>query len=397
MRPRWKRAGRAALTAALIAVGMTAQACGQPSGPVTPTGETPAETGWRLAEVTRGLMHPWGAVWLPDGRTMLITEREGRPRVVEDGVLRRDVVEGVPEVFASGQGGLMDVALHPDFERTRWVYLTMSTGSGQANRTELVRGRLREDLSRLEDVERLFRVNADKRGGQHFGSRLLWLEDGSLLMSVGDGGNPPIRHDGRLIREFAQDTSWQLGKVLRMNENGEALDDSPFAGDDEGDPYVYSYGHRNIQGMAIRPGTTEVWATEHGARGGDELNLIRPERNYGWPEVTYSVEYRGPRISDETSREGMVDPLVVWTPCIAPSGLAFYEGEDFPEWQGDLFAGGLVLRQIRRIDFEDGDIAGQTTLQLDDRGRWVGTGPDGEMYVLTDEIDGGLFRIEPTR
>jgi glucose/arabinose dehydrogenase len=185
-----------------------------------------------------------------------------------------------------------------------------------------------------------------------------------------------------------------------MTDDGEVPADNPFAGDDDPktDPYVYTYGHRNIQGMALRPGTGEVWATEHGARGGDELNRLTKGANYGWPRATYSREYFGPRISDRTSMEGAVDPAVVWTPCIAPSGLTFYTGSEFPEWKGDLLAGGLVLKQIRRVKFgDDGKIVGQTTLQFEDRIRWVEQGPDGGIYVLTDEIDGELFRIVPDR
>ncbi len=383
-----------------LSIVLAAVACAQPlSGPVEQTGATAAETGWRLSEVTRGLMRPWGAVWLPDGRTMLVTEREGRLRVIEDGRLRGEPVEGIPldDLFANNQGGLLDVSVHPDFDENRWVYMTLSTGTNRANRTELVRGRLSEDLSRLEDAKTIFRVSLDKPGSQHFGSRLLWLPDGTLLMSVGDGGNPPIRIDGEFIRERAQDLSAHLGKILRMDEDGNPVESSPFAGDEDASPHVYAYGLRNVQGMAIRPGTDEVWATSHGARGGDEANLIRAGSNYGWPEVTYSREYFGPRISRATSRDDVVDPEVVWTPCIAPSGLTFYTGDAFPDWRGDMFAGGLVLRQIRRVDFEGGRIVGQTTLQLEDRVRWVGMGPDGGLYVLTDEIDGGLYRIEPER
>ncbi|MEM9662465.1 MAG: PQQ-dependent sugar dehydrogenase [Planctomycetota bacterium] len=384
---------------AAMVVGVVAAAglasCSQPEGPVTPTGETALETGWTMTEISIGLMKPWGAAWLPDGETILVTEKEGRLRVIENGQLRGTVVKGVPEdVYASGQGGLMDIQLHPEFEDNRLVYMTLSTGTRQANRTELIRGRLNADLSALEDVERLFKVSSDKQGGQHFGSRILWLDDGTLLMSIGDGGNPPTELDGEFIRNKALDTTSHLGKVLRMDADGNPVDGAPFAGEGA-DPLVYSFGHRNIQGMAIRPGTDEVWASEHGARGGDELNVITAGANYGWPEVTYSIEYWGPKISDETEREGTVQPEVVWTPCIAPSGLTFYTGDAFPEWQGDLFAGGLVLRQIRRVDLEDGDIVGETTLQFEDRIRWVGMGPDGGLYVLTDEIDGGLYRIDP--
>ncbi|MEM1331339.1 MAG: PQQ-dependent sugar dehydrogenase [Planctomycetota bacterium] len=386
--------------AAVLAASMLAMtACGQPSGPITPTGETARETGWTLTEVTIGLMHPWGATWLPDGKTMLVTEREGRLRVIRDGQLQLHMIDGLPEdLFASGQGGLLDVEVHPEFSENRLVYMTMSTGTRNANRTELVRGRLNEDMTELENVETVFRVSPDKSGGQHFGSRILWLGDGSLLLSIGDGGNPPVSFEGEPIRKLAQDLRRPHGKVLRMDEDGNPLDDSPFASDDDPDtnPLIYAYGLRNVQGMAVRPGTDEIWVTSHGARGGDEVNLIAPGSNYGWPEVTYSVEYWGPKISDLTERDDVVQPVVVWTPCIAPSGLTFYTGDAFPEWKGDMFAGGLVQRQIRRLDFEDGRIVGQTTLQLEDRVRWVGMGPDGGLYVLVDETDGGLYRVDPT-
>jgi glucose/arabinose dehydrogenase len=369
-----------------------------PSGPLEPVGQTPKESGWKALTVTSGLMHPWSAVWLPDGKTMLVTEREGRLRVVVDGKLRMDMVEGLPEnIFASGQGGLLDLALHPKFSENRLVYLTFSTGSGRANHTALARGKLSDDLKRLTDTKVIFRVGQKKRGGQHFGSRLLWCKDGTLLMSIGDGGNPPIKLDGRLIRLNAQDLSKHLGKVLRMDEDGKPVGDNPYAsdGDPDTDAYVWTYGHRNIQGLARHPDTGEVWATEHGARGGDELNLLQKGANYGWPRATYSREYFGPRISDTTTMKGALHPKVVWTPCIAPSGLTFYTGTDFPDWEGDLLAGGLVKRQIRRIHFQDGKIVGQTTLQFEDRIRWVEIGPDGGLYVLTDEIDGRLLKLVP--
>jgi glucose/arabinose dehydrogenase len=368
-----------------------------PKGPIDTIGKTPLEKGWKAITITGGLMHPWSAAWLPDGKTMLVTEREGRLRVVRSGKLQMDPVKGLPNVLPMDQGGLLDIALHPDFKENRMVYLTYSSGSRLANRTALARGRINEKLTELTDVKKLFQVSQAKQGGQHFGSRLLWLDDGTLLMSVGDGGNPPLKLNGRFIRLNAQDLSSQLGKILRLDENGKPPADNPFAddGDSKTDPYIWSYGHRNIQGLGIDPKSREVWATEHGARGGDELNIIRKGQNYGWPKATYSVEYFGPRISDRATLEEAIDPAVVWTPCIAPSGLMFYTGPEFPGWQGDLLAGGLVLRQIRRIDFEDDKIVGQTTLQFEDRIRWVGQGPDGGIYVLTDEVDGKLLRIVP--
>ncbi len=366
-------------------------------GPVDPTGKTPLETGWKAVTITGGLMRPWSAVWLPDGRTLLVTEREGRLRVVRDGELRTDAVKGLPDVLPLDQGGLLDIALHPDFTKNRRVYMTYSAGRRQANRTTLARGRINEEHTELTEVETLFQVSQAKQGGQHFGSRLLWLDDGTLLMSIGDGGNPPLQLDGRLIRLNAQELSSHLGKVLRLDEDGKPPADNPFVddGDPRTDPYIWTYGHRNIQGLAIHPESRAVWATEHGARGGDELNLLRKGQNYGWPEATYSVEYFGPRISETTTLDGAMNPAVVWTPCIAPSGLLFYTGPEFPRWKGDLLAGGLVLRQIRRIDFENGKIVGQTTFQFEDRIRWVGQGPDGGIYVLTDEVDGKLLRIVP--
>ncbi|QDU70911.1 PQQ-dependent sugar dehydrogenase [Mucisphaera calidilacus] len=367
-----------------------------PVGPITPTGESPAATGWRTETVVEGLSHPWSVLWLPDDQTMLITERSGSLRLARDGELSNHRVEGLPDILAYGQGGLMDISLHPDFEQNRLLYFTYVSGVRKANRTTLTRGVLSRDLKRLDDVEVLFRVSQDKSGGQHFGSRLLWLSDGTLLMSVGDGGNPPTKVGGHFSRLNAQVKTSHLGKTLRLTENGEPAGGNPFVNDSDAAPHLYSYGHRNIQGMAIDPATQRIYATEHGSRGGDELNLITPGTNYGWPAVTYSIEYWGPRISDDASAPGMQDPMVVWTPCIAPSGLCFYTGDRYPGWQGDLFAGGLALRQIRRVDLEDGRVVGQETLKLGQRVRDVRQGPDGYLYVLTDEGNGKLLRIVPT-
>ncbi len=380
-----------------LSISLVCYAANPPRGPIEPIGKTPLETGWKAVTITGGLMRPWSAAWLPDGKTLLVTEREGRLRVVLDGELRMDVVTGVPEVLPLGQGGLLDIALHPNFTKNRWIYMTYSAGRRRANRTMLARGRINESLTELTEVKTLFQVAQAKRGGQHFGSRLLWLDDGTLLMSIGDGGNPPLQLAGRLVRLNAQDLSSHLGKTLRLDEEGKPLANNPFAedGDPMTDPHIWTYGHRNIQGLALHPKSRSVWATEHGARGGDELNLLQEGQNYGWPKATYSVEYFGPRISETTTLAGARDPLTVWTPCIAPSGLTFYTGHEFPQWQGDLLAGGLVLRQIRRIEFENGKIVGQTTMQFEDRIRWVGQGPDGGIYVLTDEIDGKLLRIVP--
>jgi glucose/arabinose dehydrogenase len=333
--------------------------------------------------------------WLPDGR-ILVTERGGTVSIVRNGRLENDAIEGAPESAEIGQGGLMDISVHPDFVRNKLVYMTLSTGSSRANRTCLVRAKLEGD--RLTDVTTIYQNPRDKPGGQHFGSRVLWLPDKTLLLSVGDGGNPPARLDGQLIRNFAQDPSYHFGKILRLTEEGRPAPGNPFAGDGPAAAYVYTLGHRNIQGLARDPRSGRVWASEHGARGGDEVNMIVRGANYGWPLATFSVEYAGPKISDKTSIKGMKDPIVVWTPCPAPSGLAFYTGDKYPGWKGDLFSGGLVGQDVRRIDLDDeGNVLGQERLTIGARVRDVRQGPDGYLYVLTDEVNGRLLRIEPAR
>lgn len=366
--------------------------CAPVEGPVRPTADVPEAGGWRAGVVVDGLEHPWSIAWLPDG-SALITERPGRLRLLRDGGLVSEPIAGLPPILSHGQGGLLDVVLHPDFERNRLVYLTFATGTPDANRTALARGRL--DGDRLRDVEVIFE-NADaKSGGQHFGSRLVWLPDTSLLMSIGDGGNPPTSFEGGNIRDQAQRLETHFGKILRLTEDGRPHPDNPFVARKGARPEIYSYGHRNIQGLARDPASGRVWANEHGSRGGDELNLIEPGQNYGWPEVTYSMEYRGPRVSDETSRPGVVDPLINWTPSKAPSGLAFYTGDRYPGWQGNLFSGSLVFGQIRRIVLDGAKVVDEEKLTIGNRVRDVRQGPDGYLYVLIDSGEGSLLRIEP--
>jgi glucose/arabinose dehydrogenase len=366
--------------------------CAPVEGPVRPTADVPEAGAWRAGVVVDGLEHPWSIAWLPDG-SALITERPGRLRLLRNGGLVSEPIAGLPPILSHGQGGLLDVVLHPDFERNRLVYLTFATGTPDANRTALARGRL--DGDRLRDVEVIFE-NADaKSGGQHFGSRLVWLPDTSLLMSIGDGGNPPTSFEGGNIRDQAQRLETHFGKILRLTEDGRPHPDNPFVDRKGARPEIYSYGHRNIQGLARDPASGRVWANEHGSRGGDELNLIEPGQNYGWPEVTYSMEYRGPRVSDETSRPGVVDPLINWTPSKAPSGLAFYTGDRYPGWQGNLFSGSLVFGQIRRIVLDGAKVVDEEKLTIGNRVRDVRQGPDGYLYVLIDSGEGSLLRIEP--
>jgi glucose/arabinose dehydrogenase len=358
-----------------------------------PSAEQPS--GYALVPVVENLEHPWGLAWLPDG-DLLITERPGRLRIVRDGNLDPNPISGVPEVLASGQGGLLDIALHPDFANNRLVYLTYASGDSQRNRTEVARAEF--DGTALQDLEVIFSVNREKYDTQHFGSRLVWLPDGTLLVSIGDGGNPPVELDGDLIRKQAQNLKAYLGKIIRINDDGTIPDDNPFASNSEAAPAVWSYGHRNIQGIAYDPQRNQVWASEHGARGGDELNLVQAGKNYGWPLVSYSREYStGEPVAPSQSQPGMVDPKIVWPTTVAPSGLAVYTGEVFPDWQGNLFAGGLRTGHVHRIAVDDsGNATELETIAIDQRVRDVRQGPDGLLYVLTDEGAGQLLRIEPT-
>jgi aldose sugar dehydrogenase len=347
----------------------------------------------RQTVLIRGLERPWSMVWLPDG-SMLITERPGRLRVVRNGVLEPTPIAGVPEVLALGQGGLMDISLHPRFAQNRQIYLTYAQGTNEANRTRLARATF--DGKALSNVRVIFEVSQTKTGGQHFGSRLIWLPDGTLLLAIGDGGNPPLELDGSLIRQQAQNLKSHLGKIVRLKDDGSIPEDNPFVNNPQADPAIWSYGHRNIQGLTFDPLKRRVWATEHGSRGGDELNLVEGGKNYGWPLATHSQEYSGGEISSHKSLPGTIDPKLVWTPAIAPSGLIVYRGNRFRQWQGDLFAGGLVGKNVRLLELDEaGGVIEKESIEIGKRVRDVRQGLDGLIYVLTDEIDGELIRLEP--
>jgi glucose/arabinose dehydrogenase len=361
------------------------------SAPIS--GDVPEASGWRIEIVADGLRHPWSIAWLPDG-SALVTEREGRLRLIEEeGKLDPNPISGLPTLLALGQGGLLDVSLHPDFGSNRFVYLTFTAGSPEANRTALARGRLDGRVLRGTDV--IFRNADPKAGGQHFGSRMLWLPDKSLLLSIGDGGNPPLSFGGKHIRDQAQNPGTHFGSILHLKDDGTPHADNPLAARSDARPEIWTIGHRNIQGMTRDPLSGRVWATEHGARGGDELNLIEGGKNYGWPIVTYSNEYWGPRISEETSRPGMADPKLVWTPSKAPSGLSFCTSDVYPAWKGDLFSGALKFQQVRRIHLDGTRVVKEEKLTVGQRVRDVRQGPDGYLYLLTDEVKGALLRILP--
>ena len=363
-------------------------------GPVTPADPTalPLTQGWSAEPIVNGLEHPWAVAWLPNG-DMLITERPGRLRIVRDGKLDPKPIAGLPPILALRQGGLLDVAPHPDFTKNKLIFLTYAAGTEEANSTRVLRAKL--DRGRLSEVKEIFRASPDKAAGFHFGSRLLWLPDGTLLVTLGDGG----RH-----RDRAQDLGAHFGKIVRMTIDGAAPADNPFNARTDALPHVWSYGHRNVQGIARDPATGRIFATEHGAQGGDELNLVRAGADFGWPSATYAVEYGQERkpISPRQSAPGMDDPLAVWTPSIAPSGLAFYTGALFPEWRGDIFAGALLTGArtnpggIIRVRINaDGKAIGMERIALNARIRDVRQGPDGALYALTDEAQGQLLRISP--
>ena len=365
------------------------------AAPIVIDGDVPAEGGYRLVTVAEGLEHPWGLAWLPNG-DLLITERPGRLRLIRNERLLENPIAGIPKVYDSGQGGLLDLCIDPRFNDNGRLFFTYAHGNVTSNRTRVASATLKGMI--LENWRVIFEVSTAKVGNQHFGSRMAWLPDGTLLVTIGDGGNPPVRLDGDWIRKQAQNRAVHLGKVIRINADGSIPADNPFIDTPGADPFIWSYGHRNIQGILYDPLRKAVWASEHGALGGDELNRVQAGQNFGWPEVTYSREYLGGlKISEFTSLPGMQDPQLVWMVAIAPSGIALYSGKPFANWQGDLFVGGLKSQDIRRIDLDpDGNLIGQTALRIGQRVRDVRQGPDGLLYVLTDESNGSLIRLEPT-
>jgi aldose sugar dehydrogenase len=382
-------ARRVAVVAVCLGLVGTVLAQVGPAGPPSPA------RGWRAETLLTGIQNPWGMVFLRDGRP-LITGKNGTLHVYQQGRFHRIPTDPLPQLFTGGQGGLLDIALHPNYPERPWVYMTMSQGTEMENRTVLVRGSF--DGHRLSNIETLFRVQPDKSQGEHFGSRLLWMPDGTLLMTVGDGGNPPLRIGGMLAREQAQNLGSHLGAILRLTEDGLAAPDNPFVDRDGALPEIWSYGHRNIQGIAREPESGRIWVNEHGPRGGDELILVQPGQNHGWPLQTWGIDYRTGERFGRRNMEGKVDPHIVWTPAVAPSGLEFYTGQHFPNWRGSLFSGGLAGQDVRRIALDaQGNVLGQTRIHIGRRVRDIRQGPDGHLYVLTDEQNGRLIRIVPDR
>jgi glucose/arabinose dehydrogenase len=329
-----------------------------------------------LETVAEGLDHPWSLAFLPDG-TMLVTERAGNLRTIgADGKLSEPISD-LPEVAAVGQGGLLDIALHPKFEETRLVFLSFAEPRGDGkNAVSVMRGRLSEDLRSLTDVKIIFREQPAYKGGAHFGSRLAFDRTGALFVTTGDRLN---------LRPLVQQTDNHIGKIIRITEDGGIPPDNPKI---EGWlPEIWSIGHRNLQGATIHPETGQLWTTEHGAKGGDELNHPEAGKNYGWPVITYSREYSGEKIGEGlTEKDGMEQPVHVWTPSIGPSGMVFYTGDKYPQWKGNLFVGSLALKHLARLEMKDGKVVAEEKL-FDGYARFrdVRQGPDGHLYLLTDE------------
>ena len=349
---------------------------------------------YRVVTVVEGLEHPWSIAFLPGG-DMLVTERPGRLRIVRNGTLLADPVPGVPEILAQGQGGLMEVVPHPDFASNRLLYLSFSKpyADGDGATTAVVRGRFEND--HLTGVEEIF--EAVSRGRGHYGSKLAFDSDGFLFITVGDRMAPPR---GDLEAHPAQDVSNNHGTTNRLHDDGRVPADNPFVGRDGARPEIWSYGHRNPQGLAIHPETGDVWITEHGPQGGDEVNLVRPGLNYGWPVVGYGVNYRsGSAIHEGTHREGMQPPVHIWVPSIGASGLMIYTGDRFPQWRGNMFAGGLSGEQLGRLTMEGQRVVIEETLvHRMGRIRDIRQGPDGYIYLAIDGDDDELtpiYRLEP--
>ncbi|ACO77903.1 hypothetical protein AvCA_16890 [Azotobacter vinelandii CA] len=348
----------------------------------------PSEKGpVQLDRLAGGLEHPWALAFLPDGRSMLVTERPGRLRLFADGRLS-EPLDGVPEVFARGQGGLLDVALSPGFTEDRLVYLSYAEAGddGQAG-TSVGRGRLSGDLRRLEDFQVIFRQQPKLSTGIHFGSRLVFDRDGHLFVALGENNQRPT----------AQDLDKLQGKVVRLYPDGRVPEDNPFVDRQGARPEIWSYGHRNQQGAALNPWTGQLWTHEHGPRGGDEVNIPEAGRNYGWPLATHGINYSFLPIPEARGKTvaGTEPPYYVWEKSPAISGMAFYDAGRFPAWQHSLFIGALVDRCVIRLELDDERIVHEERLleDLDTRIRDVRQGPDGYLYVLTDEADGKLLRL----
>jgi glucose/arabinose dehydrogenase len=340
----------------------------------------------RVETVAEGLRRPWALAFLPDG-DMIVTERLGRIRIVTpDGQLSPPLAD-VPEVYARGQGGMLDIALDPEFLRNNVIYISYAEPGRRGGGIAVARAVLDKAGHRLTDFDVIFRQVPKSSGGLHFGSRLVIAADGNLFITIGDRGE----------RDRAQDFTINRGQVIRIRRDGSIPDDNPFVGMAGYRPEVWSYGHRNSQGATLNPATGELWIVEHGARGGDEVNVPEAGKNYGWPIIAYGRHYTGGRIGVGTHKDGMEQPIHYWDPSIAPSGMAFYTGDKFPKWKGSLLVGALSFRLVSRLVLDGRKIVAEERIldELGERIRDVRQGPDGYVYLLTDSNNGRILRLRP--
>ncbi len=347
--------------------------------------ESEEET-FRVVQLMDDIEHGWAVDWLPDGR-LLITERPGRILLVDGGTAT--ALDNVPEVWAQNQGGMLDIRVAPNYEENGWIYMSYSLKEGDTGGTVLARAQL--DGTSLTNVEEVYRQTPFLSPDYHFGSRIAFLNDGTLAVSMGERGQR---------REQTVDIptpTASVGATVRLNMDGTVPEDNPFVESDEGLDAVYSYGHRNQQGMAIHPETGAIWQHEHGPHGGDELNLVEAGANYGWPDVSYGDTYSDQTPIGGTEAEGVTNPVEYWDPSPALSGMTFYTGDKFPNWQNHLFMGALARQKVMRLTLDGQNVTHQEELLSGELGRIrdVATGPDGYLYLLTDAPEGGLYRLEP--
>jgi aldose sugar dehydrogenase len=337
--------------------------------------------------IARGLANPWALAFLPDGK-MLVTERPGRMRIVTTEGQFSPPLKGVPDVWASGQGGLHDVLIDESFAQNRTIYFCYAERADGGGRTTAARARLSDDNGRLDEVKIIFRQQGPLSSGNHYGCRIAQADDGNLFVALGDH----FTH-----RDQAQSLRNHLGKIVRIAPDGSVPAGNPFAGRADAKPEIWSYGHRNVQALAINPASGEPWEIEHGPRGGDEVNLVAKGKNYGWPVVGYGIDYSGAKIHDATAKDGMEQPLKYWVPSIAPSGMAFYTGKLFPKWNGSLFTGALRGAMLVRLTLNGNAVTSEERLlqNLHERIRDVRQGPDGALWLLTDSSNGRLLRVTP--
>ena len=391
----------------VAALGMLALSIGTPSPAFAQTSKALSTNDYKVNVVTlvEGLRNPWGLAFLPDGR-MLVTERRGTLRVIDGGKLVDKAVDGLPTVTELGQGGLMDVVLHPKYARNGWIYWSYNAIEGGLHGTEVARGKLggSKDAPRMTDVQVLFKMSPKSDRGFHFGSRIVFDRDGYLFVTFGDRGDSPAKganQRSQLLNDHA-------GKSIRLFDDGRVPPDNPFVKTKDAKPEIFTLGNRNMQGAALNPASGKLWTHEHGPQGGDEVNIMVAGANYGWPVITHGVNYGvGTKIGEATERAGIVPAITLWVPSIAPSGMAFIGSDgnggeratNFPKWKGNLLVGALAGQMVVRLTLDGDKVVSQERMFSNALGRIrdVRQGPDGNIYLLTDSTDGALLRVEPTK